>query len=89
MKYLIWILSVLNIYFGVRNLLNSIGLLQDSKYSQGATTTFAILFTGMGITGLYLSLVQKNNKLALIVEIGPWILALLFLLFIMLTSDYH
>lgn len=88
MKYVIWIISALNIYLGGRNFLNVIGVLQDSKYSQTATTVFAILFLGMGIAGLYLSLVRKNYKLALIVEVGPWILALLFLLVTMLTSDY-
>jgi hypothetical protein len=88
MKFVIWILSVINIYLGSRNFLNVIHVLQDSKYSQSATTVFAILFLGMGIAGLYFSLVKNNYKLALIVEVGPWILALLFLVFNMMTSDY-
>ena len=89
MKVLVWIVSILNIYLGIRSFLNVINVLQDSKYSQGATAVFAALFLGMGIFGLYFSLVKNNYKLALLVEVGPWILALLFLLFTMLTSDYR
>ncbi len=88
MKFLIWLLSITNIYLGTKNLLNAIHVLQDSKYSQGATVVFAILFLSMGIGGLYFLLAKHNYKLALLVEIGPWVLALLFLLFNMLTSDY-
>ena len=88
MIYIIWILSILNIYLGLKNFLNVIHVLQNSKYSKSATALFAILFLGMGIMGLFCSLVKNNYKLALVVEIGPWILALLFLLFSMMTSDY-
>jgi hypothetical protein len=88
MKFVIWILSAINIYLGIINFLNVIHVLQDSKYSQSATTVFAILFLGMGIAGLYFSLAKNNYKLALIVEAGPWIIALLFLVFNMITGDY-
>lgn len=89
MKFIICILSTLNIYFGVKNFLNVIHVLQDSKYSQGATAIFAILFLGMGGLGLYFSWVKNNDKLALLIEIGPWVLALVILLFYMLTSNYQ
>ena len=89
MNYFIWILSAINIYFGLKNFLNAIHVLQDSKYSQNSTVVFAILFLGMGIGGLYLFFIENNIKLALFVEIGPWVFALLFLLFTMVTSDYN
>jgi len=89
MKYIAWILSLLNIYFGVINFLNVVHVLDDSKYSQGATSFFAILFLVMGVAGLYYALVKKRYRLALIIEVGPWILALLFLLLNMLTRDYR
>jgi hypothetical protein len=88
MKFIIWILSAINIYLGIINFLNAIHVLQDSKYSQSATTVFAVLFLGMGITGLYFSLVKHNYKLALLVEVGAWVIALLFLVFNMMTGDY-
>jgi hypothetical protein len=65
MKYIIWILSLLNIYLGIKNFLNVMNVLQDSKYSPTATAVFAILFLGMGISGLYFTLVKHNYKLAL------------------------
>lgn len=40
MKFLVWIVSILNIYLGIRSFLNVINVLQDSKYSQGATAVF-------------------------------------------------
>jgi hypothetical protein len=88
MKYIIWILSAINSYLGAINFLNIIHVLHDSKYSQSATTVFAILFLGMGIAGLYFSLVKHNYKMALLAEVGPWIFALLFLVFNMMTGDY-
>jgi hypothetical protein len=87
MKYIIWILSILNIYIGMRCFLNVINVLQDSKYSQGATVVFAILFLSMGIGGLYFAW-KENYKLALLIELGPWVLGLLFLFVNMLIGDY-
>jgi len=88
MKYLVWLISAINIYLGIHCLLNALHILQNSKYSQGATALYAILFLGMGIGGFYFSIAGSNQKLALLISIGPWILALLFLLFTLLTSDY-
>ena len=88
MKYFVWIISSINVYLGFINFLNVIHVLQSSKYSKTATVVFAILFLGMGIIGFYISIVQHNYKLALLIGFGPWVLALLFLLFNMLTSDY-
>jgi hypothetical protein len=49
---------------------------------------FAILFLLMGIAALFFLFIKHQNKIALWIGIGPWILALLFLLFNMMTSDY-
>jgi hypothetical protein len=88
MNYFTWFISSINLYMGLRYFLNAIHVLHTSKYSQRATVLFAILFTGMGVGGLYFSLVEKNNTVSLLLGMGPWILALLILLFNMLTSDY-
>ncbi len=88
MKFFIWVISFVNVYLGMRSLLNVIGILQTSKYSRTATAVFAILFLGMGIIGIYFFLEKHNARLALWIGIGPWALALLFLLFNMLTGDY-
>lgn len=87
MRYIIWILSSINVYLGLRCFLNAIHVLQTSKYSQTATVIFAILFLGMGIGGFYLAAVN-NNKQALLISIGPWVIALLILLINMMTADY-
>lgn len=88
MKVLTCILSFLNLYIGGNNFLNAIHVLHTSKYSQTATVVYAILFLGMAAAGLYFAFIKHNLKLALIIEIGPWILAIIFLLINMLTADY-
>ena len=88
MKYIVWIISSVNIYLGLLSFLNAIHVLNTSKYSQTATVLFAILFLLMGGAGLYLSIMKNNTKPALLVSIGPWVIALLFLLFNMMTQDY-
>ena len=87
MRYLAWIISPVNIYIGLRCFLNAIHILQTSKYSQTATVIFAILFLGMGIAGFYFCLAQ-NYKIALLIGVGPWVIALLLLLVNMMTGDY-
>lgn len=88
MKYVVWIMLVLNSYLGLRYFLNVIGVLRTTKYSKTATLVFAILFLGMGACGFYVYAFTNNLNMALLVSIGPWALALLFLLYNMLTSDY-
>ena len=88
MKYIVAAVSAVNIYFGFCWLLNALDILQTSKYSQGATIVFAILFLGMGSTSLYLSLVKHNHKGALLIGAGPWLVGLIVLFITMLTSDY-
>jgi hypothetical protein len=63
-------------------------VLQTSKYSQTATASFALLFLLMGLGGIYFSFIKSNDKMALLISLGPWILSLLFIFITMLTSDY-
>ncbi len=88
MKFIVWIIIAINIYLGFDAFLNVIGVLQSSKYSRTATIVFALLFLGMGLYGLYLAFIKQNYKGALWLGIGPWLLALIFLLINMLISDY-
>lgn len=88
MKWLAWIITAINIYFGAFFLLNSLSILKSSKYSQTATIVFAILFTTMATASAYVMLVKTNYKLAMFIAAGPWILSLLFLFLNMITGDY-
>lgn len=88
MKYLALIVAAINVYMGLRAFLNVIDVLQTSKYSQVATAGFALLFLTMGFIGFYFSIYRSNNTLSLAVGLGPWVIALIFLFFTMLLSDY-
>jgi hypothetical protein len=88
MKFLAWLISAVNVYFGLRNFLNAIHVLQTAKYSQTTTVIFAILFLGLGAAGFYVSIFQGNQKLALLLGFGPWVLTVVILFFAMITGDY-
>jgi hypothetical protein len=88
MKIIVWLVSGLNVLFGFRALLNAIGILQTSKYSQATTVIFAILFLVLGAAGFYVTIAKNNAKLGLAVSIGPWLLAVVVLFITMVTSDY-
>ncbi len=88
MKYVVWLVSALNVYMGLRAALNAIGVLQTSKYSQATTVIFAILFLGLGAAGFYVTIARNNPKLGLLVAVGPWLLAFVVLFITMVTSEY-
>lgn len=88
MKYCVWLISIINLYFGLRCFLNAIHVLHTSKYSQGTTVTFAVLFLTLGAAGLYCSIARGDQKLGLLIGFGPWLLALLVLFISMTTSKY-
>lgn len=79
MKIFISILSLVNIYIGSRCFLNVINVLQTTKYSKVGTLVFAILFLCMGFLSLYFCFLKSNNKAALWIGIGPWLLGLFIL----------
>ena len=88
MKYFVWIISAINLYFGLRCALNAVGLLQTSKYAQGTTIIFAVLFLALGAAGFYFSIARSNPKLGLLIAFGPWVLAAL-VLFVQMTTSSH
>lgn len=70
------ILSGTNLYFGVRFLLNVFGILQTTKYGPVATAIYGVLFTGLGIAGLYVAFWLGNGRMALLLGAAPWAIAL-------------
>lgn len=89
MKFIVWLISAVNVYFGLRCFLNAIHVLHTSKYSQTTTVNFAILFLGLGAAGFYLTIVCNEPKLALLICFGPWLLAAVVLFITMITSNHQ
>jgi hypothetical protein len=75
-------------YLGIRFLLNSLNILQISKYGKGATLLYGILFTGLAIAGVYILFFRNQPRWALWISVGPWLLLLVFQLAVLLFSDY-
>ena len=89
MKYFVWLISAVNVYFGLRCFLNAIHVLHTSKYSQSTTVIFAVLFLGIGAAGFYFSMAKHDPKLAVLLAFGPWVLALVILFITLVTSRYQ
>jgi hypothetical protein len=89
MKPIVWLISALNLYIGLRCFLNAVHVLHTTKYSPTATAIFAVLFLGMGVTGFYFAIAGKDPRLVMLVGLGPWLLALLILFVTMVTSSYQ
>jgi hypothetical protein len=88
MKWMAWLITLINIYFGVYFLLNVFNILKSSKYSPSSNVVFAIIFLAMSAIAIYLVWYKVDYKAALMAAGGPWLISLLFLLFNMLVSDY-
>jgi hypothetical protein len=88
MRYVVYILSVINLYAGARFLLNALGILQTSKYSQGSNVFFAITLITAGVVAMYVSIARQNHSLALLIDASLWILTLLLLVANMIFGDY-
>lgn len=86
MKYLVWLMSSVNVYFGLRCFLNAIHVLHTSKYSQTTTVIFAILFLTFGATGFYFTIAKGDAKLGLLVSVGPWLLSIAVMFLVMITG---
>jgi len=89
MKYIVWLISAVNVYLGLRCFLNAIHVLHTSKYSQTTTVIFAVLFLGLGAAGFYCSIARNDSKLGLLIAFGPWVLAFVVLFISMVTSKYQ
>ena len=88
MKWMAWVITLLNIYFGLYFLLNAFNILKSSKYSTTSNIVFAIVFLLMSGFAIYFLWNKADYKNALIAAGGPWLISLLFLLYTMLTGDY-
>jgi hypothetical protein len=88
MKVFVWLMSAVNLYFGLRALLNAVGILQTSKYAQTTTVIFAVLFLLLGAAGFYFTSAKHNPKLGLLIAFGPWALAAV-VLFVQMTTSKH
>lgn len=89
MKFLVWLISAVNVFLGLRCFLNAIHVLHTSKYSQPTTVIFAILFLSLGGAGFYFTIAQNEPKLALLVCFGPWLLAVVVLFLTMIFSNHQ
>ena len=86
MKYLVWLMSGVNIYVGMRCFLNAIHVLHTSKYSQITTVIFAILFLSLGAAGFYFTIAKGDAKLGLLVSVGPWMLSIVVMFLVLITG---
>jgi hypothetical protein len=89
MKFFVWIISAVNLYFGLRCALNAVGILQTSKYGQATTVIFAVLFLGLGAAGFYFTIARNDSRLGLLIAFGPWVLAGVILFITMVTSSHQ
>lgn len=87
MKFLVWLMVVINLWFGARAALNVVGVLQTSKYATGTTAVFAVLGLGLGAWGAFLALTGGSLRQALLVGFAPWALGILVLFFTMILSN--
>jgi hypothetical protein len=88
MKYFVIIISLLNLYIGIRFFLNVIRVLQTSKYSKRSTSLFALLFLVLSAGGFYYTFYEINYPIALLVGAGPWAVGLLVLIINFISEDY-
>lgn len=88
-KILAWIFIFFNVYMGGNFLLNAIGILQDSKYSEGATRLYAVLLLSMAGASVYYMFVKSNAKMALWMGAGAWVLIFIILLANMIFGKYN
>jgi len=87
MKFLVWAITLVNLYFGGNALLNAVGALQTSKYARSTTVIAAILFLGMGAFGAYTAWTSGNLRTALWIGIGPWLIALVVMFLTLVLSN--
>ncbi|MFO1402814.1 MAG: hypothetical protein U1F11_10630 [Steroidobacteraceae bacterium] len=87
MKFFVWLLTVVNLWFGAHAALNALGILRHGKYGQATTIIFAIAFLGMGAYGAYTAWTGGNLRLAMWIGLGPWLIAVVVLFFTMILSN--
>lgn len=87
MKAIVWLIAIVNLYFGGNALLNALGVLRSSKYAQSTNVVMALLCLGMGAFGAYAASTSGNLRTALWIGIGPWLLAIVVWFFTMALSN--
>lgn len=88
MKYVAWVVAALSLYLGLGFLLNVLGLEHDSKYSDGATAVFALVFLGVGLGAIYLSL-RRRPKLGAALAIAPFAIIVVAVFVALTTSRWQ
>lgn len=87
MKFLVWLMAAINLWFGARAALNVVGILQTSKYATGTTALFAVLCLGLGTWSVYLILTGGSLRQALLVGVAPWAVGIVVLFLTMILSN--
>lgn len=86
MKYAAWLAAAWNLWIGGRMFLNTIHVLHDSKYSQGATAAGAVLLLAGAAAGLWFSIARGDARTALLVGLAPWAAGFVIALVSLLTG---
>jgi hypothetical protein len=86
-KFLVWLLTVVNLWFGGHAALNALGILRHGMYGQATTVTFAIVFLGMGAYGAYTAWTGGPLRLAMWIGLGPWLIALVVMFLTLVLSN--
>lgn len=73
MRILVFLVAVLNLWFGVRAALNVLGLLQTSKYGTATTAITALLGLGLGGYGAWAAWLGRDLHQGLLVGLAPWV----------------
>lgn len=88
MKYVVWAIAALCIYTGFGFLLDVPGIEHDSKFSDGATAVFALVFLGVGLGAIYLSL-RSRPTLGATLAIGPFAIIAIAVFVSMATNSWQ
>ncbi|MBL0743443.1 hypothetical protein [Chryseolinea lacunae] len=88
MRYFVYLFSAINLYAGTRFLLNAVGILQTSKYSNGSNIFFGIVLFAAAVVAFVFLFTGKQASAALWIDIAPWALTLVLLVGNMMLGDY-
>ena len=89
MKILAWIITSINVMFGLNAFLNAVGLLRSSKYGQGATWFVALLFLGLGAYSIFGLVTDNNTKQALWLSLSPSLVAVVVMFFTLIMGRWQ
>lgn len=89
MKMFIIMMSLINAFLGMKYLCNAAGILQNSKYARTTDGIFAFILLLMCAGSLYLLWGHHNDRWALVVALGPWIVIGLVIFFSMVFGKYQ